>query len=53
MQMPVAVESVGDSEGQSESQFVVSENTPLGTFALSSVRLSNTDREAEKALSGS
>ena len=35
MQMPAAVEFVGDSEGQSESQFGVSERAPLGAAASS------------------
>ena len=33
--MPMAVESVGDSEGQSQSQFAVSESTPVGAAASS------------------
>ena len=35
MQMPTAVESVADSECQSESQFAVSESTPLRAAASS------------------
>ena len=47
MQMPAAVEAVGDSEGQSESQLAVSKNTQLGAVALSGLPLSNPDREVE------
>ena len=34
MQMPAAVESVGYSEGQSKSQFAVSESAPLRAAAF-------------------
>ena len=37
MQMPAAVESIGGSEGQSESPFAVSESTPLRAAAYSRV----------------
>ena len=39
MQMPKAAESVGDSEGQSESQFAVSKNTLQEGFHLQLVGL--------------
>ena len=52
MQMPAAGESVGDSEGQIESQLALRENTPLRPVALSGFRLSNPSRDAEEVLSG-
>ena len=41
MQMPAAVESVGNSEGLSGSQLSVSENAPQRADAFSGLRLSN------------
>ena len=45
MQMPAAVESFGDSEGQSESQLAVSENALLEAVALSGLWLNKVDVE--------
>ena len=53
MQMPVAVESVQDSEGQIESQLAVRENVLLGAVAIIGFRLSNPNQDAEEVLSGS
>ena len=50
--MPTAVESVGDSEGQSESQLAVCENALLRAIALSGLQLSNPSQDVEEVLSG-
>ena len=52
MQMPVAVESVSGTEGQSQSQFAVSKSGLLRAAALSGLRSSNSGRDAEEVLSG-
>ena len=48
MQIPAAVESVGDSGGQSENQFAVSESPSLGA-AASSWAASSWELETVKA----
>ena len=48
MQMPMAVESMGDSKDQSQSQLAVSESTPLSTAALSVLQLSNPGQDAKE-----
>ena len=52
MQMLVAVESVGDSESQSESQFAVSETAPPKGVAFSGLWLNNPSQDVEEVLSG-
>ena len=51
--MPVADESVGNSESQSERQIIVNGNALLETVALSGFRLTNPGREAEEVQGGS
>ena len=54
MQITSAVESIGGSEGQSQSQsqLAINESTSLRAAALSGPWLNNPDRDAEEVLRG-
>ena len=49
MHMPTTVESVGGSEGQSESQLAVTERAPAGAYILFQVSGGATQAEKQKS----
>ena len=50
--MPTAVESIGGSEGQCQSQLAVTEKVQLRAATLSSLWLSNPSQDLGEVLSG-